>query len=466
MNRLQAMARHFLPLVAALTFSLALPASGAETRKAEITGTDQEVAIELGSGSLLQLPRPAASVFVSNPEIADVQVQSPKMIYVYGKTAGRTGLYAIDERGNVMTSANVTVTHNLSRLEGELRQLLPATRVRVASVGNSIVLEGDVSNVAEAEDARRLAQHFVGEGEIINRLAVQGASQVNLRVRFAEVSRTISKNFGFNWEALGNVGNFTFGFAQGSDINVTNGAVTRTGNGSNIVGFANVGNFSINSIVDALEQDGLITILAEPNLTALSGETASFLAGGEFPIPVSQDDNTTVIVFKEFGVSLEFTPTLIGDSRISLVVAPEVSQLSAAGSVQANGFSIPALTTRRARTTVELSSGQSFAIAGLLQNGSNHDLSKTPWVADIPVLGTLFRSDSFIRNETELIIIVTPYLVRPVNQRLALPTDGFVPPTDVDRVLLGSQRRLEGEGATRAVPTPPRRADTTGFILE
>ena len=257
-------------------------------------------------------------------------------------------------------------------------------------------------------------------------------------MRVAEVSRDITKQFGFNWDAVVTGGDFAVGVATGRLTSVGGTPITRVGDTNSLFGNLSSGNLDLNGVIDALESQGLIKVLAEPNLTAMSGEGASFLAGGEFPILVPAGDGTLGVQFKVFGISLSFRPTIVG-SRISLHVRPEVSQLSTAGAVDFAGFNIPALTTRRAETVVELGSGQSFAIAGLLQSNATQDISKLPGLGDVPVLGALFRSDRFRRQESELVIIVTPYIVRPVPaQQMAAPTDGYVAPHDAERLFLGA----------------------------
>ncbi|MBI3453042.1 MAG: type II and III secretion system protein family protein, partial [Rhodospirillales bacterium] len=326
-------------------------------------------------------------------------------------------------------------------------------------------------SAGHAEDIRRLAARFApGEGGVINRLRVDAPSQVNLRVRVAEVSRRVIKQFGFNWESLFSSGGFLLGLATGNPVVSGGSFLTRRSNNNNVFGGVRQGRLNLNVLVDALANEGLLTVLAEPNLTALSGETASFLAGGEFPIPVPQGNNVVTIEFKRFGVSLGFTPTLIDGDRINLRVNPEVSELTSNGSITINNFVIPALTTRRAETTVELGSGQSFAIAGLLKSDLDHDIKKLPGLGDLPVLGTLFRSDTFKRGETELVIIVTPYVVRPVSSARALhaPTDGLIPPNDAERILLGrNYSEQSGKQRTGNPISPGRRLiGPVGFILE
>jgi pilus assembly protein CpaC len=248
------------------------------------------------------------------------------------------------------------------------------------------------------------------------------------------------------------------------------GNTTAGGAADAVVGGFSSGNFDVNTVIDALENEGLLTILAEPNLTTTSGETASFLAGGEFPIPVPQDNNTITIEFKKFGVGLAFTPTLLNDGRINLRVRPEVSQLSSNGEVRINGFAVPALTTRRAETTIEVGSGQSFAIAGLIQNNTTHDVRRFPGLGDVPILGALFRSDGFRRNETELVIVATPYIVKPVSdsRMVSLPTDGLIAPSDLERLgrdPLVRQQQPVGQ-PTPVLSSGRRLVGTVGFTLD
>ncbi|MEX0922651.1 MAG: type II and III secretion system protein family protein [Rhodovibrionaceae bacterium] len=430
-------------------------------------GSSSAMAMEIAvnQGEVIRLPRPAASVFVANPEIADIQVMSPTLVYIFGKSAGETTLFAVDEEEEILFNRTIIITHNLPALRRIYADLLPGSNVKAQSVGAGILLTGSVDSPVEAEDAVRVASRYIGEGgDVINRLSVLGSDQVHLRVRVAEVSRTVNKDFGINWEAIGTVGDFTFGLATGDDIVIDAlGNVLRSPDADNLFGSYSNSNLDINVLVDALAAEGLVTLLAEPNLTAMSGETASFLAGGEFPIPISQDDDGGIsIEFKQFGVSLSFTPTLVTRNRINLRVRPEVSQLSQLGAVTIDSINIPALTTRRAETTVELGSGQSFAIAGLLQNTTRQSIDEFPILGDIPILGALFRSDNWQRDETELVIIVTPYLVKPVDDRqIVLPTDGFEPPDDVDRVLYGRTTGKQGTASpsVESAPLAPRGAE-------
>ncbi len=427
-----------------------------------VSVSDDVVNMEVRRGKLLRLDKPAATVFVADPSIADIQVKSPKLIYVFAKQPGETTLFAVDSRENVLANIDVRVSHNLSRLQDGIDQLFPDSGVRATSMDATIVLDGTVSSASTVEDIRRLAVEFSGAPEkVITRIGVSAPNQVNLRVRVAEVSRDIDKQIGFNWN-LASTGSLALGLMTANPL-----AATLTQNTFSIGGA--IGAFDINAVMDALEDEGMITVLAEPNLTAMSGETASFLAGGEFPILVPDSDGKVTIEFKKFGISLAFTPTLVGTDRINLHVNPEVSQLSTTNAVTLSGFQVPSLTTRRAETTVELGSGQSFAIAGLIQNNSTHSISKFPGLGDIPVLGALFRSDRFQREETELVIIITPYLVKPTSsQKLAAPTDGFIAPNDSER--LGSSytnKRADQAGEPVTVdPQGKSLIGPVGFVVD
>lgn len=402
-------------------------------------GGTSVLSVETSKGRLIRLPSPAKTVFIADPEVADVYVKSPTLVYITAKKAGTTTLFAVDAREKVLASLDVAVTPDIPVLRQEISSLYPGIPVSVDAIGSNIVLRGRVDDASQAADIKRLASRMAGGDDyVVNQISVTEPQQINLRVRVAEMSRTLQKQLGFNWSASGAVKTATLG------ITTTNPFV------KNVVAQAvnlalPIGNLNLNGILDLLDEEGLVKILAEPNLTSMSGETASFLAGGEFPILVPGSNGQVTVTFKKFGVSLAFTPTIVGKSRINLHVRPEVSELSTVNSVKISSFEIPSLTTRRAETTVELGSGQSFAIAGLIQNDSTHDVSKVPGLGDIPILGALFRSDNFKKNESELVIIVTPYVVKPTSERMALPTDGFTPPSDVDRWRKGGTFRAPGE---------------------
>lgn len=429
-----------------------------------------QINLEVNKGILIRLDRPANTVFVANPEIADIQVKSPRLIYVLAKKPGETTLYAVDQAERVLADRRISVSHNVSRLDKALKSLLPEANIVVSTVDSSLVLSGSVATATEAEDARRLAQSMIQkDGQVVLRLGVTAPNQVHLRVRVAEVSRAVIKRFGIDWHATFNTGGFLLGLATGNPL-VSAGSIFANEGTNSLASSFNSSKLDLNGLIDALDDEGLITVLAQPNLTAMNGKTATFLAGGEFPIVVASDDNKITVEFKEFGVSLAFTPTILGSDRISLEVNPEVSQLSSAGAVELSGFSIPALTTRRAKTTVELGSGQSFAIAGLLQNNLTHNIDKFPGLGEVPMLGALFRSDTFKRNESELVIMVTPYVVRPVSAtKMAAPTDGLAPPSDRDRILHGRMYKptlTKGQSAPRTQDGKKGLSGPAGFVLE
>ncbi|NOZ43174.1 MAG: type II and III secretion system protein family protein [Alphaproteobacteria bacterium] len=438
--------------------------------------------IAVGKGVLIHFSQPVNNVFIANPDIADLKVKSPTLVYVYGKKQGETNLYAVTGNDKVVYNGTISVNLNLGRLKAALRQVIPDSIIRVKSYEGLLVLSGKVKTPAEAEDARRMAADFAGKGQtIINKLQIATPVQVNLRVRFAEIGRDTEKKLGFNWQNLFANGGTTIGLIQGAKVfnmipdpsGLTNSLVKEfavNGRGVNsIFGGFKAGKFDINYIIDALETEGVLSVLAEPNLTTLSGEPASFLAGGEYPVPTVDRLGNVVIKFKQFGISLSFTPIVLSDGRINMHIKPEVSQLTSNGAVTIKGFNIPALSTRRAETTIELGSGQSFAIAGLLQNSVTHDLTKFPWLGDLPILGTLFRSSKFRRRETELVIIVTPYIVKPhKGGTMALPTDGLKMPNDMDRYLKGQSYATRKPGMPRPVQDKNGRKlkSAAGFILD
>ncbi|PZP87270.1 MAG: pilus assembly protein [Azospirillum brasilense] len=427
--------------------------------------------VEINKGAPLRLPSAAASVAVADPEIADVQVISPKMLYVNGRGIGETSVIAVDASDNIILESTVNVTHNLSRLKRAAEELSPNNDVVATSTDNAIILKGKVESPVAAEKIQRMATSFLqGEGQqVINMLDTSATDQVMLKVKIVEVARNELKRFGINWESLINAGSgFVFGVGQGRDfVNDTNGYVRGTNGDNSLFAGYRGSDANINAAIDALEQDGLISVLAEPNLTTRSGTAANFLAGGEYPIPVPGQNGTVTIEYRQFGVSLQFTPVVLSPEKISLSVLPEVSALSMANAVTLNGTTVPGLTTRRASTTVDLGTGQSFAIAGLLRNDQGTSVDKFPFLGDVPVLGALFRSSEFQNNQTELVILVTPYIVKPVDkpELLATPLDGHKPATDGERILLG---RLHNEtpkyknSAKPEVTTPASAFDGIG----
>ena len=419
----------------------------------------REVLLSIGQGELITLPAAVADVWVSNPGVADVYVSNPRQINLFGKEFSEATVFATSASGAVIYSANIRVSQNITSIDRMLKLAMPDADIRVTTTGQIAVLTGTVAAPDDSAQAERLVTALLNPGidasapgaalkiGVFNRLRTATPLQVNLQVRFAEVSRSFVKNIGVNLKSLDRTGGFMFGIGSGRDP----GTITPgSGGGSSTYAFTtgaqhttlglagHLLGLDLLSAIDLGETTGQVTTLANPNLTALSGETGTFLAGGEIPIPIAQALGTVSVEYKQYGVSLAYTPTVLADGRISLRVRPEVSQLDYSNAVTLGGTRIPGLTTRRAETTVELGSGQSFMIGGLLQNSHNNSFEKTPGVGDVPILGALFRSNAYQRNETELVIVITPYLVKPVNANdIVMPTDGYKAPTDLDRVLLG-----------------------------
>jgi pilus assembly protein CpaC len=485
-----------------LTAACAAAPLGAAPANAELPPSvmrpANDIVVSIGRGQLVTVGGTMANVFVANDAVADVEVKSTRQLYVFGKSGGETTVYASNAAGDIVWSANVRVGSNIDSVDQMLRLAMPEAKINVATMGtNTYLLTGTVAAPEDAAEAERLVQAFVGKdagANIVSRLKMATPLQVNLQVRFAEVSRSMVKNLSANIKSIDGTGGFKFGIGQGRafaptfwtgraigvgstvsqyGIDPVTGTVallpgttvTPTDLGSTLAGAGRFLGLDLLGALDAGEQVGLVSTLAQPNLTALSGETADFLAGGEFPIPMSQGLGATSIEYKKFGVSLTYTPTVLANGRISLRVRPEVSELSSEGAVVINGFSIPSLTVRRTETTVELGSGQSFMLAGLMKNNSQNAIKKLPGAGDLPILGSLFRSTSFQKGETELVIVVTPYLVNPVDAAdIKLPTDGYRVPNELQRIL-GNQDSDGRSGAQRPVPSAapqPRSAPSLG----
>jgi pilus assembly protein CpaC len=404
--------------------------------------------VPVNKSQILKIDRPFKDILVGNPEVADVLPLSNRTLYILGKKLGTTSLSIYGPGKSLLAIVDLVVTHNVDGLKSKIFELFPDEKVEVRTVNDAIVLSGVVSSASRLQSIVSLADRYA-PGKVSNMMSVTGSQQVMLAVRFAEVKRTAFKELGINVNDLVQTGSATFALLSGFPAL---GGLPGEGflrGGSTILGSVTSGSNTFTGFLDALEQKGVVKTLAEPNLIALSGDTASFLAGGEFPIPVAQNANagatTITIEFKEFGVSLAFTPTVLSDGLISLDVAPEVSAIDPAASITVSGLVIPGLTTRRAHTTIELRDGQSFAIAGLLQSEFKDNIDQLPWAGDVPVLGALFRSSDYQQDETELVIIVTPYLVKPVKPSdLRLATDSFTPPSDIDLFLMGRPEREKG----------------------
>jgi pilus assembly protein CpaC len=492
-------------------------------RVGDTGGRPQQIAVGLNKSMIIELPRDVREIMVSNPEQLEAVLQTSRRAYLIGRTPGEANVIAIDKDGRQIAVLEVTIERDLAGLASLLNGLLSGSNIKIQTVGTSVVLTGSVTSPLDASRACKIVSSYLaqqpggpsastsGAGNavainvggaqgkedeqycagIINMLTVEGREQVLLKVSVVEMERNILKQFGVDLNALINSGNFAFAalsdlpfpinvagkgilapFLRGTEDGATNAfpiagapnipVVERT---SGIGTQWQSGGSRVQGVLRALEEDGLLHTLAEPNLTAISGETANFLAGGEFPIPVAQQLGTISVEFKKFGIGLAFTPVVMSEGRISLKVSTEVSELSNQGAVILSNISIPALKVRRAETVVELPSGGSLVMAGLLSDQSKQALSGYPGLKNLPVLGTLFRSRDFLKNETELVVLVTPYVVKPVARaELAQPDDGFGWASDVNTDLLGQMNRVYGRHPERA---PVGRFDgDVGFIVE
>lgn len=507
-------------LAVLMASATAAPAFAAPQGKAGVAmlpaGTQRptsEVLLSVGQGQLVNLPASVSNVWTSNEKVADVYVSNPRQIHLFGKEDGEATVFATTSSGQVVYATNVRVNQNITSLDKMLRLAFPDSDVTVTTAGQLAVITGTIGSPEDSAAVERLVLTALNPGintsdgatplkmGVVNRLRTATPLQVNLQVRIAEVSRDLVKEVGANLLTRDQTGGFMFGVAQGRNfgsignidtsklptvpastffpgasgtipINPATGLPINPANPGTFYNLSSLGQgagktniallgrlfgIDVASAIDLAESEGFISTLANPNLTALSGETASFLAGGEIPIPLAQGLGQIGVEYKQYGVSLSFTPTVLADGRISMRVRPEVSELTSTGSVTISGFQIPALTTRRAETTIEVGSGQSFMIGGLLQNKHFNQIDKAPGLGDMPILGSLFRSSRFRRSETELMIIITPYLVKPSNSPLPLPTDGYKAATDAARVFMGKSFAA-GPSEGRPVPTlaPPQ----------
>ena len=421
-----------------------------------------ELEVPVNKSQVLRVDRPYAKALIGNPEIADVLPLTNQSLYVLGKKAGTTSLTLYDRANTLIAVVDVVVGPDVTTLKRQLSELMPGDQIGARISNDSIVLEGIVSDAPAADRAVQIAETYA-PGKVVNLLSIGSAQQVMLEVRFSEVKRSALKQFGVGLGLQSDSGNLNgvigggASLSPGAPVTSTIGGVTTTTPGDPILALGAITNsFGIISRVfrafgtnfeatlDALERKGAITTLAEPTLVALSGETASFLAGGEFPVPTAQGGGSSsnagafTVTWKPFGVSLAFTPTVLADGVINLVVAPEVSSIDPTASIVINNLTIPGLQTRRAKTTLELRDGESFALAGLLRRDFQDTVRQFPILGSLPIIGALFLSTGFQKEETELVIIVTPHLVRPVRAaNLRAPTDRVGPPNEADLFLLG-----------------------------
>ena len=433
-----------LALAVALVGALA-PSEAARAQPASYVGRGgiAEVVVAQGKSRVLQLPERYTDVMVADPKIADVLPLNTHAIYIVGKGPGSTALNIYGPGRQLIAAVNVVVAGDLEGFKSRLHQLLPEERnVQVTAANGAMVLSGTVSSPASLREVMTLAETYSPK-KVVNMLTVEGTQEVMLTVRFVEMQRTTAKDLNISSEWNSNSlasSSRNFAFSSGD----VNGATTANSFGA-LQGVFHLGTGNLTVLLDALETKGTIKTLAEPTLVAQSGETANFLAGGEFPIPVAQAGSggggipTLTVAFKQFGIALAFTPTILKDGLINLVVNPEVSAIDPANSVSSGGVIIPGLRVRRAHTTVELRDGESFTIAGMMSQDNANNIRQLPWIGDLPILGSLFRSTSYQRAETELVIVVTPHLAVPQKTRVALPGDNFIPPSDFELFLLGSQ---------------------------
>jgi pilus assembly protein CpaC len=449
--------------VAAAVFAAGTVQAAPVKPAASAAATGQPIVLSVGRGKQINLPSPVTDVIVADPNVADVDVRSSKQLYILAKGPGETTIYATDAAGRNVYTATVRVGNNLDSIDQMLLLAMPEADIKIATMNGVVLLTGSVFQPEDIVEAEQLVQAFVGSGtQVISRLKAATPMQVNLQVRIAEVSRSLSKDISSNLTTRdrdGPGGNgFLFVPSRGRNVATFTDAIDPiTGLPSTTVTFnnpagGNVLNMAKNLFgldmalgLDFAERSGLATTLAQPNLTTMSGETAEFLAGGQFPFPSSAGLGATSVEFRNFGVGLQYTPTVMADGRIQLRVRPEVSDISSQGAIRVNGVEIPAITTRTVETTVELGSGQSFMIAGLLNNSQSSSVDKFPGLGDVPILGQLFKSNGWRKNETELVIIITPYLVKPVSEsEIKLPTDGYNAPNDLERILLHKTTAANG----------------------
>jgi pilus assembly protein CpaC len=408
-------------------------------------GANRDLSIPMNRAVVIESDTPFAELSIANPSIADFSTLSDRTVYVLGKAPGRTTLTLLDATGRLITNVEVHVSPDISEFKERLQQIMPSEKIDVRSANDGIVLSGTVTSASKMDRALELANRYAPE-RVSNLMSVSGKQQVMLKVRFAEMQRTVSKALGTSLSldarsagSAGFIGGSGTTNTQGGVVGTLAGAIPTVQNnfGALAIGF-DIGSTEVGILLEALEEKGAVRTLAEPNLTALSGQEAKFLAGGEFPIPVAQENGTTTIEFKPFGVELNFTPRVLDDEVINLEMAAAVSSLDPANGIQADGLNVAAFRRRDASTTVVMRDGQSFAIAGLLQDDFRDTAGQIPWLGDIPVLGALFRSAEYERAQTELVIIVTAHLVTPTSGKvLALPTDRVKLPTEKDLFLNG-----------------------------
>jgi pilus assembly protein CpaC len=427
------------------------------------------VALGVGKSVVIDLPRDVKDVLVADPKVANAVVRTARRAYIIGSTVGQTNVFFFDHSGQQIIGLDIAVTRNLNGLRAAIKQALPQLDIRVEGLGDGVVLLGTASSPAEAHTAFDLASRLVDDGrKVVNGITVHGRDQVMLKVTVAEVQRDIIKQLGINLSGQFGSGASVLKFNTDNPFTATGQPLSDTsfsptfGSGTN----------SVTATIRAMERAGVIRTLAEPSLTAISGESSNFLAGGEFPVPAGRTCGADGrcedrIEWKKFGVGLSFTPIVLGAGRISLKIMTEVSELSTEGAVQMAGLTIPSLRTRRAETTVEIPSGGALAMAGMIQEQTKQQINGIPALMQLPVLGTLFKSRDFVNRQTELVVIVTPYIVRAVAQRqLSRPDDGFADASDPATVLLGRFNRIYGVPGRKDQHSKQTYRGNYGFILD
>jgi pilus assembly protein CpaC len=465
-----------LPLIPVLTPVLAAettPVVGSAAVKTRF------LALGIGKSVIIDLPRDIKDVLVADPKIANAVVRSPQRAYIIGAAVGQTNVVFFDADGQQVAAYDIAVKRDLNGVRAALKQTLPYAAIQIEGVGEGVMLTGSVSSPVEAQQAGDLAARLVGGADkVVNSIAVRGRDQVMLKVTVAEVRRDIIKQMGVDLSASMNYGTAVVNFNNSNPFTAAGAPLV----GTNALGVAGItkGLPSVTATMRAMESAGVVHTLAEPNLTAISGESATFIAGGEFPIPAGYSCDptthvcTTQITYKKFGISLNFTPIVLSEGRISLRVMTEVSELSNDNSItvtqsvtanSTNSITIPSIRTRRAETTLEIPSGGSMAMAGLIQEQTKKAINGLPGLDSLPVLGGLFRSQDFVNNETELMVLVTPYIVRAVAQKdLSRPDDGFAPASDSQSTLLAQINRIYGISG-RAEPVGNYQTNF-GFIID
>jgi pilus assembly protein CpaC len=437
-------ANRFIGLIAIATTVLGLLVGVDVSVAAESGPSSASIVIGVGKSKLVELPGAYSDVMIGDPKIADVLPLNQRSVYVVGKGMGSTSLTVYGTGKRVIYSSDVLVSADLESFKARLHEILPReTNVSVSTANQSILLSGTASSPSVMQQILTLADTY-DPGKVVNMMSVQGTQQVMLSVRFVEMERTTAKDLRLNVQQTATNSNPAVQVTTGDSL------VSTARTALNSFGFGaltwSAGGGDLSFLFDALETKGLIKTLAEPNLVAMSGDTANFLAGGEFPIPVSQSSAngsslpTITIEYKQFGISLAFTPTILQDGMINMVVNPEVSSIDPTTSVQLGAIAVPGIKVRRAHTTVELRDGESFTVAGLLSDDYQNNIRQYPFLGDLPIIGTLFRSTGFQQDQTELVIVVTPHLVTPRRGPVATPVDSFVPPSDFELFLFGSQR--------------------------